>query len=167
MRNLFCAFLCISGIFISAETASVAWGAKGAETDAYLTIDSMVQYAIEDEYLAHAEYESILKKFGSVKPFSNIIRAELTHIGWLVDAYKFAKLPVPPDEAEKYIVIPASLDEAFKAGVQAEIDNIAMYDSFIASPLIIKSENKYYRDLFTRLRDASKNHLEAFKKGLQ
>ena len=36
----------------------------------------MLTYAIQDEYLAHAEYDYILKNFGDQRPASNIIKAE-------------------------------------------------------------------------------------------
>lgn len=162
--------LCVMFLFgltlsAGAETSSSFWGAKAAAADANPTIEIMLRYAIEDEYLARAEYEAILKKFGSQRPFSNIVKSEETHIGWIKDAYAKLKLQVPADNASLHVVIPASLDEAFRTGVQAEIDNIAMYDHFLETELVLQSANKEYRDLFIRLRDASKNHLEAFKKG--
>lgn len=56
--------------------------------------------------------------------------------------------------------------EAFQTGVDAEIANIGMYETFLAHPLLARPENEALRDLFTRLRDASKNHLQAFRTGL-
>ena len=93
-------------------------------------------------------------------------RSEENHIAWLVEAYGEYKLPVPKDEADRYVKIPVSLKEAFQTGVDAEIANIAMYDRFLAHPLLARPENAALRDLFTRLRDASKNHLQAFRTGL-
>lgn len=159
--------LILSAVMLSAgaETSSAFWGAKAAASDANPSIETMLRYAIEDEYLAHAEYDAILKKFGSLKPFSNIIKTEETHIGWIRDAFAGLKLAVPEDKAAMHVVLPADIDGAFRAGVQAEIDNIAMYDHFLETELVRNGANKQYRDLFVRLRDASKNHLAAFKKG--
>jgi len=126
----------------------------------------MLNYAIEDEYLARAEYDSIMKRFGNIRPLSNIIKAEENHIAWLRDAFADAKLAPPKDEAASLVKAPDTIKEAFQAGVQAEIDNIAMYDSFLASPLMARPENASLKALFIRLRDASKNHLGAFKNGL-
>lgn len=162
----------ISGIFLLVLLTVSLWadsslrGAAAAKADASPTVEAMLRYAIEDEYLAHAEYAAIIAKFGAQNPFSNIIASEETHIAWLSAEYAARKLSVPADEGAKHVVMPATLEDAFKAGVQAEIDNIAMYDRFLKDPLIAKAENAAVRDLFTRLRDASKNHLRAFENGL-
>jgi hypothetical protein len=49
-----------------------------------------------------------------------------------------------------------------KAGVQAEIDNIAMYDSFLQQTL-----PEDVKLVFVELRDASKNHLASFQRQLK
>jgi hypothetical protein len=151
---------------LAAETSSALWGARAAAADNERSIEEMLRYAIEDEYLARAEYAAIIKKYGSFNPFANIIRAEETHIAWLNDAYKSAGLAVPADGAASFTAIPDTKKKAFQAGVEAEIANIAMYDSFLASALMAKSENSSLKALFARLRDASRNHLAAFKNGL-
>jgi rubrerythrin len=151
---------------IAAGAAPATWGAKAAALDLDRSIGEMLNYAIEDEYLARAEYDSIIKKFGDIRPFSNIIKAEENHIAWLRDAFAAANLALPKDEAASLFKIPDTIKEALQVGVQAEIDNIAMYDSFLASPLMARSENASLKALFIRLRDASKNHLAAFKNGL-
>jgi len=150
----------------AAETSGATWGARAAAIDAELTVADMLRYAIEDEYLARAEYAAIQNKFGAQRPFSNIIKSEESHIGWLKDAYAKAALSLPKDEAAVFIVVPATLRDAFQAGVNAEIENIAMYESFIVSPLTNRSENASLKALFIRLRDASKNHLASFRNGL-
>jgi hypothetical protein len=151
---------------LAAEAGLAPWGAKAAAADADRSVDEMLRYAIEDEYLARAEYAAIIKKYGSFNPFANIIRAEETHIAWLKDAYKGAGLAVPADGSASRAVIPETQKAAFQAGVEAEVDNIAMYDSFLASAVMAKGENSNLKALFTRLRDASENHLAAFKNGL-
>ncbi len=162
------ALLALAGIVVAAFASSAAWGSAGAAAASAgdLTIDSMLAYAIQDEYLARAEYIAIQERFGVQSPFSNIQRSEESHIAWLVDAYKANKLPVPSDEARRYVKVPASLKEAFRTGVDAEIANIGMYETFLAHPLLARPENAALRDLFARLRDASKNHLQAFRTGL-
>jgi len=159
-------FLLFCTVMVFADTSNVSWGARGAAVAKNPTVESMLQYAVEDEYLARAEYEAIMAKFGAIRPFSNIIKSEESHIGWISDVYQLRKSTVPKDRAKEFVVVPATLEDAFKTGVQAEIDNIAMYDSFLANPLIQKSENAVLQDLFTRLRDASKNHFSAFQNGL-
>lgn len=165
-KKLLAVLFILAGLAAVAVAADSAWGARAAAGASDLTIESMLTYALQDEYLARAEYIAIQQTWGAQRPFSNIQRAEENHIAWLVDAYKNYKLPVPKDDAGRYVKIPASLKEAFQAGVDAEIANIAMYDSFLADPLLARPENAALRDLFTRLRDASKNHLQAFRTGL-
>jgi hypothetical protein len=143
-----------------------AWGAQAAASDQALSIESMLRYAIQDEYLARAEYEAIMKRYGVIRPFSNIIQSEESHIAWLKAEYTARALAIPADEAAALTVVPATLVEAFQTGVQAEIDNIAMYERFLASPLLAQAENAGLKALFIRLRDASKNHLAAFRNQL-
>lgn len=166
MKKLIALGIVFLVLSIAAGAAPTTWGAKAAALDPDRSIGEMLNYAIEDEYLARAEYDSIIKKFGNIRPFSNIIKAEENHIAWLRDAFATAKLAPPRDEAASLVKTPDTMKEALQAGVQAEIDNIAMYDSFLASPLMAKSENAPLKALFIRLRDASKNHLAAFKDGL-
>jgi hypothetical protein len=125
----------------------------------------MMRYSIQDEYLARAEYLAIMKMYGEVRPFSNIIASEESHIAWLKDAFAGKKAAPPADEAARYVTVPASLKDAFKAGVDAEVANIAMYEKFISSELLASNENADLKAMFMRLRDASKNHLAAFKSG--
>jgi len=135
------------------------YGAKGALADEDLTIVDMLTYALQDEYLAHGEYQAIIDEFGSQKPYSNIILSEETHISYLREIYKSYNIEFPADFSEAHIVVPNSLLEAAKTGVQAEIDNIAMYEKFLTYDL-----PGSVRDIFIILRDGSKNHLSAFQK---
>lgn len=167
-RKRITALLALAALTAAVFAASAAWGSAGAAAvpAGELTLESMLAYAIQDEYLARAEYIAIQQRYGIQRPFSNIQRSEENHIAWLVDAYNTHGLPVPKDEAGRYVRIPASLKDAFLTGVDAEVANIAMYDRFLATPLLARPENAALRDLFTRLRDASQNHLQAFRTGL-
>jgi len=153
-----------AGLF-AADADFGAQGALRAEGKTGLSLEQMLTYAIQDEYLARAEYEAIMERHGNVRPFSNIIRAEEQHIAWLKPLFAKYGLQVPADTSRGHVVIPASLKEAFQTGVQAEVENIAMYEAFLgkapAAPLPAD-----VRDLFERLKAASQNHLEAFRNNL-
>lgn len=138
---------------------TIAFGASGAKEDNDLTKEKMLTYAIEDEFLARAEYEVIMSKYGDQKPFSNIIKAEEKHISDLKELFSKYNIPIPEDKAKDYTAVPESLNEAYKAGVKAEIDNIDMYEKFLKQDI-----PQDIKDTFTALRDASKNHLNAFEK---
>ena len=140
------------------ETAD--FGAKGAFENGDFELEDMLQYAIQDEYLARQEYESIMEEYGEQRPFSNIIKAEETHIAELKGLYETYGIEIPEDTAIDHVVLPESLDVAFELGVQAEIDNIAMYEMFLEQDL-----PDDVRVVFIELRDASENHLAAFEKG--
>lgn len=151
---------------LAAEGGAAAWGARAAAMDGAPGIEDMLEYAIQDEFLARAEYLAIMNRFGEIRPFSNIVKAEETHIAWLTEAYRDRDLAAPADKAASYVSVPATTREALQAGIQAEIENIAMYDSFLSSELLSRPENATPRSLFARLRDASQNHLSAFRQAL-
>ena len=136
------------------------YGAIGAMAGQDWTIEEMLKYAIEDEYLARQEYAMIMDAYGEQKPFSNIIKAEETHIAMLKDIYAEYDYDMPEDLAAQYAILPDSVDEALALGVMAEENNIAMYEMFLEKDL-----PDDIKDVFTELRDASVNHLAAFKKG--
>ena len=125
--------------------------------DSY-SLQEMLTYAIQDEYLAQAEYAAIMKQFGTVKPFSNIIKSEGTHINLLLSLFKANNITVPANDATSKVVIPATLTDTYQAGITAEKNNIAMYDKFLKenlpSDVIL---------VFQRLKIASQNHLAAFE----
>ncbi len=153
--------LLIFFINISTVTANTQYGAQGALNDDDLTLEEMLTYAIQDEYLARAEYKFIIKEFGEMRPFSNIIQAEQTHIEYLLPLFAKYGFIVPEDTSEGDITVPQDIKTALELGVQAEIDNIAMYERFLthAIPDDVKT-------VFERLKKASQNHLAAFKNKL-
>lgn len=142
------------------ETPKV--GAAAAKEDNALTKEKMLTYAMQDEYLAKKEYEIIMDKYGQQKPFSSIIDAEKNHISQLTALFKKYNIPIPEDTSKDYAVLPQSLNEAYKTGVAAEIENIAMYEKFLKESL-----PQDIKDTFIALRDASKNHLDAFQKNVK
>jgi hypothetical protein len=116
----------------------------------------MLTYALQDERIARTEYQVILDTFGSSRPFSNIIKAEESHIRYLVDLFADHKLALPADTTAKPAA-PKDWAAAIEAGRQAEIDNIAMYDTFLAQNLPAD-----VRQVFEQLKVASQNHLRSF-----
>lgn len=141
---------------------AVDFGAKGALENQELNIEDMLNYAIQDEYLARQEYELIMDEYGEQKPFSNIIKAEEYHIEMLKEIYEIHGYEIPEDSAIDHIVLPESLEQAFDIGVEAEIKNIAMYELFLTFDL-----PDDIKEVFIELRDGSKNHLAAFEKGVR
>lgn len=140
----------------------VDYGAKGALVDNELTIMDILLYAVQDEYLARGEYLSIIETFGSQRPYSNIIKSEETHLVYLKEVFDSYGLDFPNDESIDHIIIPDNLLEAAKTGVQAEIDNIEMYELFLSYDL---PENVI--EVFSSLKNGSHSHLAAFQKQVE
>ncbi len=146
------------GLIASASFVFADTGAENVDDGGVYTLEEMLQYAYEDEAKALAEYDALIEKFGEVRPFTQIIRAEARHleaVTWLYDAYG---LEVPTFDASAEVVLPETLEEAYAIGVQAEIDNIEMYKTFLSSDLDDDAER-----IFEALTNASEHHLNAFK----
>ena len=162
MRKLWGAVL-ILGLLLPAMVVAAgspdSVGARAALADRQLTLAKMLTYALQDEYLARAEYRLIIEHFGSKRPFSNIIQAEEQHIALLIPLLKQYGVPLPSDAYD--LPAPDTFPAALQAGVKAEEENIAMYDLFLRQEL-----PDPVRQVFTHLRDASYNHLRAFERNL-
>lgn len=137
----------------------VTYGAGAALVDESYTLEEMLQYALEDERLAQAEYNEIMASFDVTRPFANIVKAEVKHEAAVIRLYEARDMTVPEFNAEDHILIPDSLDVVYEIGIEAEINNIAMYDAFLEQEL-----DEDVRLVFEALRDGSVKHLEAFKR---
>lgn len=121
---------------------------------------AMVLEALMDEYKARASYRLVLNTFGEIRPFSNIVNAEETHARALELLCGHFGIPLPKDDWEGKIAPPSSVLEACRAGIQAEHDNIAMYDRFLRQTKVPE-----VLTLFQRLQAASRqHHLPAFER---
>ncbi len=104
----------------------------------------------------------IIAEYGELRPFSNIIRAEENHISQLIPLFHQFGFEVPEDASNSFVVVPESLKNAFEIGIEAEIVNIAMYESFLEGDL-----PDDVRDVFEHLKAGSENHQRAFENGLR
>ncbi len=138
------------------------FGAAGALSRDTMSVEEMLVYALQDEYLARAEYELILGEWGIQRPFANIIRSEEQHIAALLPLFERYGVEAPEDTAADHVILPASRQDAFEIGIHAEEENIAMYAAFLEA-------NELPRDIqnvFAALLRGSENHLRAFERGL-
>ncbi|MGL4252521.1 MAG: DUF2202 domain-containing protein [Fusobacteriaceae bacterium] len=138
-------------------------GAKGALEDGNLSTPGMLTYALQDEYLAKNEYLATLEKFGNVRPFSNIVKSEEQHIAMLLPLFlKYGVKTVNEEEMKEKVKVASSLQEAAQICIDAEVDNIAMYEKFLAQ----KNLPEDLKIAFLNLKQASEKHLSAFKRQL-
>lgn len=146
---------------VVAAPAAAVYGAAAAMADTSLTLSDMLTYAIEDEYAARAEYALILDEYGVVRPFSNIINAETTHVAELTPLFAAHGVTIPEEPDFDGLHLPDTLQAAMETGVTAEILNIDMYRSFLAMEL-----PDDVRTVFEQLLAASEKHLSAFERGV-
>ena len=159
--GLLAAGLLVTGLTtgVTVYAANTDTGAAGASVDNEYSLEEMLVYAMEDEYLAQAEYDVIMDTYGVQKPFSNIIKAEATHISLLEPLFEEYDVSVPEKDWESLVVVPETLDAAYAIGVDAEEKNIAMYESFLKENL-----PDDVREVFEALMNASEKHLAAFQR---
>jgi hypothetical protein len=135
-------------------TADEDYGTELSESEA-----EALQMALEDEYRAWSVYDQVIADYGSVSPFASIQRAEENHIAALVTLFDRYGLELPANEWPGDVAHYDSLDEACEAGVEAELDNAALYDqlfSMVDNPDIVR--------VFKSLQKASEaKHLPAFE----
>lgn len=139
------------------------WGTKAAKEDKNLSVEKMLTYAIENEYLEKAKYEEIIKKFGDKRPFTDILKAKNINISLLKTTFPKYKIPIPKDRSREFVKMPSTIEESFEIAIREEIENMAMYNSFI----IKKGVQQELIMIFVRLRDASRAHLQALEMGLK
>ncbi len=119
--------------------------------------------ALEDEYRARATYRKVIEAFGPVRPFVNIVEAEERHAKALFALFQAFGVEPPQDTWAERVTTPPTLAEACRMGVEAEIENAAMYDR-----LIDQISNPGARDVMRRLQRASQErHLPAFRRCLE
>lgn len=159
--SMLAAGLLLTGIYggATANAASIDLGSTGALSDTDYTVEEMLVYAIEDENLAQAEYAAIMNAFGVQRPFSNIIKAEATHISLLTPLLKEYGVAIPEKDWASLVTVPVSIEEAYSVGITAEKNNIAMYENFLKKDIPVD-----VKDVFTALLNASNNHLAAFER---
>jgi hypothetical protein len=127
-------------------------------------VDSLVtalNEALQDEYKARATYRAIIERFGAVRPFANIVTAEERHIQALLPLFTRYGLAVPQDEWPTQVEVPESLGQACQAGLQAEIENGAMYERLLALTVAYPDVQQVFRQL---QRASQENHLPAFQR---
>ncbi|MBU4439519.1 MAG: hypothetical protein KJ779_08135 [Firmicutes bacterium] len=142
-----------------AMAAELPKGSAGALADDSYTLEEMLTYAIQDEYAAQAEYSGIIDTYGAVKPYRNIVTAEAKHINALIPLFGDSNLAVPVNDAKAQVVVSDFLKQSYEIGINAEIQNIEMYNRFLKENLPTE-----VRTVFESLMNASQSHLAAFER---
>ena len=145
-----------------AGLAAEDFGAAAVKEGESWTIEQMLTYAIQDEYLAQAGYKAIIETFGAGRPFTNIVKAEAVHVEHLLPLFAAYSVPVPEDTAAEHVVLPETLLESYETEVKAERNNIAMYEAFLKQEGLPED----VKGVFEALKKASESHLQAFQRNV-
>lgn len=166
------AVLAGSGIGIASAYAGPANPSRSAAcvSVANLPIESLSQAekdalttSLQEEYLARDVYTAVIAKFGSIRPFTTIVKSEEQHIAALTALFTKYQLTVPADtqaaRTSSLIAGVATVEDALKLGVTVEKEDIARYKGLVASV-----DNQDILQVFGNLEAAStNNHLVAFE----
>jgi len=121
----------------------------------------VLEEALDDEYKALATYEQVIADFGDVRPFSNVRESEGRHIAALCALFKQYGLAVPENSWRGRVPRYPNLQAACEAGVEAEIENGAMYKRLLAA-----TQRADIVKVLCNLQAASQQrHLPAFRRG--
>ena len=119
--------------------------------------------ALDDEYKSHETYRRVIADFGPVRPFINIVEAEARHIAALLALFKKYAMAPPANRWAGQAPRFADVHAACVAGVQGEIDNVALYDGLLQA-----TQRTDVLQVFHALRSASQDrHLPAFQRCAQ
>lgn len=110
--------------------------------------------AIEDERQAQAYYAAVVARFGQVRPYTQLVKAEGRHEEILVRYCEQNGIEVPANQwATPTMPLPATLEEVRQQSLAREVKNVEMYDEFlktIKTPALVT--------IFENLRSASLDH---------
>jgi hypothetical protein len=125
------------------------------------SVIEVMKAGLMDEYNAYAAYAAIMEQFGTVRPFTNIQRAEAQHIAaweYLFERYGL-ELPAAPES----VTLPdfASQAEACQAAADLESANLNLYAEMAA----VVADYPDILQVVTALGDASEfSHLPALER---
>ena len=117
--------------------------------------------ALDDEYKARATYRKVIKAWGEIRPFVNIVEAEERHIQVLLPLFEQYEFPLPDDPWPARVTLPASVLDACQTGVEAEIENAELYNRLLEMARDYPDVQAVFRQL---QRAAQENHLPAFQR---
>lgn len=147
-------------VFTMAKAQGNGWGADSAMKDNKLTVESMIKYSIQDEYLQRARYEYVERKYSEIESLEPLVKDENIHVYRMLLLSLKYKINIPQDRSNEFFFkFPKSIEDAYLLLVKSENDSIAMYSRFLEEsnlPEEVKTE-------FIKQRDEAKKHLEVLR----
>jgi rubrerythrin len=128
-----------------------------------MTLEEALTAALDDEYRARATYRAVLDAYGDIRPFLNIVESEERHIRALQRLCRRYDVKVPADPWASRASAPESLEAACEAALEAERENVALYEKLMQAA----RGHAEVEETFRRLLAASQeNHRPAFQRAL-
>jgi hypothetical protein len=122
-----------------------------------------LQDALDDEYRAHTTYDQVIRDFGPVRPFVNIVDAEARHVSALLSLFEKYGIEASANRWPGKVPRFSSVHEACTAAVQGETENVALYDRVLKT-----TRRPDILSVYQALRSASLDrHLPAFQRCAQ
>lgn len=94
-----------------------------------------LRIGLYDEWHALAVYDAVIRRYGPVRPFANIVHSEAMHAAALSRLCARYGVPEPVNDWPGKVRLPAALAECCAEGAADEIENVAMYDNFLSYPM--------------------------------
>ncbi|VTZ25278.1 conserved hypothetical protein [Methylocella tundrae] len=118
---------------------------------------------LDDEYKSRETYAQVIRDFGDVRPFVNIVEAEARHASALLNLFEKYGVSPPANRWAGKAPRFSSVHEACVAGIQGEIENVAIYDRALKS-----TQRPDILAVYQALRSASQDrHLPSFQRCAQ
>lgn len=115
---------------------------------------------LDDEYKARETYAQVIRDFGEIRPFINIVDAEARHASALLALFEKYGVAPPVNRWATQVPRFSSVGDACVAGIEGEIANMAIYDRALRS-----TARQDIINVFQALRSASQDrHLPAFRR---
>lgn len=147
-----------TGKFSTNTTNYITAKQQQALADSDYTVDEVLTYALQNEYFTQAQYNAIVTKYGAQMPFANIAQMKQMHINLLLPLFEKNNIVVPANDAKKDVILPASLEKSYAAGLQQQQFSVELYNKLLQTKLPVDVETV----LKTLLANAKK-HTTAFE----
>lgn len=119
--------------------------------------------ALQGEYESHASYRAVLAAFGNLRPFDEIVEAQERHVQALLRIYAGHEVDAPADPWAGRIEAPATLEDAYRRGIERARANDAMYARILG-----RVDDANIRVVMSQLREAARaRHLPAFERCIE
>lgn len=151
-------------VFTMARAENTIWGAESARTDNNLTLEKMIKYAIQDEYVQRARYEYVEKKYSKKEFMTTLAREENIHVYRMLELLSKHKITIPSDKSNEFFFkFPKTLEDAFVLLIKSEKDSIAMYEKFLQQNGVPEE----VKIVFTKQIEDSKRHLDILDEAIK